>query len=62
MTWTELTTINEVAFKAVTSGWTETEIKHIFAVIARNQKRAWADNMLAEVVRSHNSDRRKARQ
>jgi hypothetical protein len=55
-------TINEVAHKAVTSGWTETEIKHVFGVIARNQKRVWADNMLAEVVRSYNSSRRKERQ
>jgi hypothetical protein len=52
-------TINEVAHKAVSSGWSEAEIKHVFAAIARKQIRSWADNMLSEVVRSHNLSRRK---
>jgi hypothetical protein len=60
MTKTRITaTINEVAHKAVSGGWPEAEIKHVFAAIARKQIRGWADNMLSEVVRSHNSSRRK---
>ena len=57
--WRTSMTINEVAHKAVSSGWSEAEIKHVFAAIARKQIRSWADNMLSEVVRSHNLSRRK---
>jgi len=54
-----ITEIHDIASIAVKNGWPESEVTFAFATIARNAKRKWANDMLDEVVRSHNSVREK---